>query len=270
MKVLFATDGGDAAHHAARLLSQLADRARVHVTALSVSSFSTALKEAESVGHYSPEAAHAHAEEMAAEAASWLRDAGFETDHRVADGDEATAILNTATEAGTELIVVGTGKERWVDVAIMGSTSSSVLHASPCPILVVHRVRDEGRRPRALVATDGSEGAARAVETFAALVDAERCDVHVVSVARPGDEEDMRDAQGHAEVHAAALRDEGFSATAQAVTGHATRTLLQEIQDGDYDLVVAGSRGLGRFQAKVLGSVSDRLVRHAPASLIGR
>jgi len=34
--------------------------------------------------------------------------------------------------------------------------------------------------------------------------------------------------------------------------------------------VVVGARGLGRFRAKVLGSVSDRVLRKAPASLIGR
>jgi nucleotide-binding universal stress UspA family protein len=33
---------------------------------------------------------------------------------------------------------------------------------------------------------------------------------------------------------------------------------------------VIGARGLGRFRAKVLGSVSDRVVRHAPATFVGR
>ena len=33
------------------------------------------------------------------------------------------------------------------------------------------------------------------------------------------------------------------------------------------DLVVVGARGLGRIRAKVMGSVSDRVIRAAPATL---
>jgi len=46
--------------------------------------------------------------------------------------------------------------------------------------------------------------------------------------------------------------------------------LLEGAERREADLVVVGARGLGRFRAKMLGSVSDRLIRHAPATLVGR
>jgi len=37
-----------------------------------------------------------------------------------------------------------------------------------------------------------------------------------------------------------------------------------------FDLVAVGSRGLGPIARAILGSVSDQVVRHSPAALIGR
>lgn len=50
--------------------------------------------------------------------------------------------------------------------------------------------------------------------------------------------------------------------------GYAAETIVRIAEEGKYDLVVIGSRGmnfLGRF---LLGSVSDRVVHHAPCSVL--
>jgi nucleotide-binding universal stress UspA family protein len=46
------------------------------------------------------------------------------------------------------------------------------------------------------------------------------------------------------------------------------QALLSRIDDGCHDLVVVGSRGLGRIRATLLGSVSRFAVRHSPVPVL--
>jgi nucleotide-binding universal stress UspA family protein len=286
VKVLLATDGEAPSEAAGSLLGALADPARVQAQVLAVNGFELAFREAMSLGHYSARAGQEHAERAAQRAVSALSEAGLEAKGSVVEGDEATEILRLAEEGGFELVVMGTGKERWVDTVVLGSVSSSVLHACRCPVLVVHTAPSEQRPLRVLVGTDGSEGATRAVRTFAGFADPTRCTVEAVSVVKPSaiphawparaaaekemTEEAQATAAGHVNQATATLEAAGFEATGAVVRGNPAAVLTERAVQGGYDLVVVGARGLGRFRAKVLGSVSDRIVRHARASLIGR
>lgn len=44
--------------------------------------------------------------------------------------------------------------------------------------------------------------------------------------------------------------------------------IIVEAEEGDYDLVVMGSRGLGTFSRTFLGSVSNRVVNHIKKSVL--
>ncbi len=289
MKVLFATDGAEHSERARAMLARLADLGRTHIVAMSVNGFETAMRKAEQEGHFSTEEAHAAAQRAADEAVKSLHDDGF--DHvgaRVEDGDEATEIVNAAETEGFELVVVGTGKERWLDTITLGSVSSSVLHAAPCPVLVVHRA-PEGEGPvRVVVGADGSEGSDHSIAAFVALADPLRCgEVTVATAAHPlalppggpaGEaslalevaDDELVLANRHAEAAADTLTGAGFHVTTDVAVGGAAGVLLEQAERRGADLVVVGARGLGRFRAKVLGSVSDRVIRHAPATLVGR
>jgi nucleotide-binding universal stress UspA family protein len=286
MRILFATDGEAHSARAAGLLERLADPARAQVHVLSVNSFELALREAESLGHYSVEAGWAHARRAVDEAVARLKAAGLDAEGAAIEDDEATGILRAADEVDAGLVVLGSGKERWLDVALLGSVSSSVLHASHRPVLIVHTEPEHDGDLRVLVGADGSEGAGRAIATFAGVADPARCAVTVISAATPtplpaggaagvgsvGEvaPETLQRAREHAEGAATVLRDAGFRAEADVRTGPAARVLLDAIETGPFDLAVVGARGLGRFRAKVLGSVSDRVVQRARATLVGR
>lgn len=288
MKVLFATDGAEPSARAGAMLARLADRARTEIVVMSVSSFGIAMREAQKHHHYSVEEAHEAARGAADEGAGMLRAAGFErVEARVEDGDEASEIVHAASTEDFELVVVGSGKERWLDSVVLGSVSSSVLHASPCPLLVVHRAPQGDDTIRVIVGADGSEGAAHSIAAFAALADPAACEVTVVTAARPsamppggpaGEGVLMQEAAGdelelanrHAEAAAGTLVDAGFRVVTEVVAGSAATVLLEQADRRRVDLVVVGARGLGRFRAKVLGSVSERVIKHAPATLVGR
>jgi len=58
------------------------------------------------------------------------------------------------------------------------------------------------------------------------------------------------------------------SFTEKAVWGEPANEIIQETQQGDYDLVVIGSRGLGEIKGWLLGSVSQRVVRHSKSPVL--
>jgi nucleotide-binding universal stress UspA family protein len=287
MKILLATDGGRHSEIVLEMLGRLGDRSRVEVHVLTVDSFAFALDLAQELGHYSAEAAKADAQRVADATVTGLKELGFTADGGAVEGDEATEILRVAGERGVDLILVGSAKERWVDTVVLGSVSSSVVHASTRPVMVVHEPPSGDGPVKVLVAADGSEGSERAVRAFTALADPERCAVEVLSVARVAPlplggpegavmdtpdvtERELDVARGHADDAGRILRDAGFTVTTTALPGAPVRAILERCEELGHDLVVVGARGLGRFQAKVLGSVSDRVLRKAPASLIGR
>jgi nucleotide-binding universal stress UspA family protein len=287
VNVLFATDGEEPSERACALLARTADPARTHVTVLSVNDFDVAMREAQLRGRYSPEAGHEAAQRAVDEAVAALAEARFlDVDGLVVAGDAATEVVHLAETRDVGLVVVGSGKEGWLDSVVLGSVSSSVLHGSPCPVLVVHRAPDGEGPVWVVVGADGSEGSNRSIAAFAGLADPGRCEVTVVTAARPlalppgqtseaalaqeAADEETALGQNHADAAAATLADAGFRVETEVVPGGAAAAVLDLVQRRDADLVVVGARGLGRFRAKVLGSVSDRVLRHAPATLVGR
>jgi nucleotide-binding universal stress UspA family protein len=280
MKVVLATDGNEPARAAATLLEALAHRDRTDLRVIAVNSFETVLAAAAIRHRYDPTAARREVQAALDVAVRRLREAGFSAEGRVEEGDPATEILEMAKREAAGLVVLGAGHTRWVDSLLLGSTSTAVLHTAPSSVLVVHEALGTDRS-RVLVATDGSEGAQRAVQTLVALADPGRCTVRVIAVAETpsfaatgvrGDEaveEALRVRAGEcAEEAATALRAAGFTAETEVAAGHPATLLLERSRA--YDLVAVGSRGLGALRRSLLGSLSDKLVRHARATLVAR
>ncbi len=50
--------------------------------------------------------------------------------------------------------------------------------------------------------------------------------------------------------------------------GNSADEILKEAEEGDYDLIVIGSRGLGAFSKALLGSVSNKVLNHAKTNVL--
>lgn len=57
--------------------------------------------------------------------------------------------------------------------------------------------------------------------------------------------------------------DTGVSINTKLRQGNPSEEICQEAEEGDCDLIVMGSRGLGEVKGFLLGSVSGKVVRHA-------
>ena len=62
--------------------------------------------------------------------------------------------------------------------------------------------------------------------------------------------------------------DYNFKLFTLAKKGNPAKQILEEIQNGDYDLMIIGSRGLGPFTRAVMGSVSHKVVNDSKISVL--
>jgi nucleotide-binding universal stress UspA family protein len=62
---------------------------------------------------------------------------GPPVEHRLLEGDPTRGILDTAREAGCDLIVMGTHGRTGLGHLLMGSVAEAVLRKAPCPVLTV-------------------------------------------------------------------------------------------------------------------------------------
>ena len=292
MRVLYGTDGSDHAREGERLIHSLFDPARCKIHVFTVRPEPLYVVPVVD-GTYELERMDVpvfSADQIAAESAQRLSDAGFETSSSWTRGDPAREILHELKEDSHDLVVLGASHTTWMGNVLLGSVSMHVLHHSPRPIVVTHRAPSGSGR--VLFATDGSEGANRALEAAHRVLDKTRCSFTIATVTSepwlstavypPGPpsgtypayrtEKKQRIEQAWDLVERTCFRLEaaGFHAEGSVLMGAAGPQILKEADNLQADLIVAGSRGLGPIKRSFIGSVSDQLVRHATATLIGR
>jgi nucleotide-binding universal stress UspA family protein len=125
-----------------------------------------------------------------------------------------------------------------------------------------------------LVAYDGSEGARRALDAAAKLARDGVC-LRVVTVAEPvqaGRDGAPVTPDGDAERElaeaTAMLAERGVEAAAVGRRGEAATIILEEAEAEGADLIVLGTRGLGAGKRWLLGSVSTKVLHHAPCNVL--
>jgi len=129
---------------------------------------------------------------------------------------------------------------------------------------------------KVLLAYDGFTHSEDALATAAELGRSPETEITILSVVPP----DARGSKsgGHvglrphahedvARAHAY-LRERGIESTMRMEHGHPVSEILRVAEEGEYDLILAGSRGRGPIGELVLGSVSKALVHRAPCAVL--
>jgi nucleotide-binding universal stress UspA family protein len=201
-------------------------------------------------------------------------------------------ICDAVAEHRADLVVCGSSGHGGFSRAVLGSTSSSLLHHAPVPVMVVPSGAGAHDGP-ALIGYDGSDGAKDAIRAAAGLLAGRSVLVvhawtsHVQrsflgssllsapitelrEIAGDLDEYFAAGARDIAEEGAALARDAGLEARALTVAaepriwGALTATAAKE----EAALIVAGSRGRGAAASTVLGSVSLALAHNADVPVL--
>lgn len=184
-------------------------------------------------------------------------------------------IVSQLENQGFDLCVIGTHGRTGLSRIFLGSVAEKVVRHAPCSVLAVRPDGDVKPFSHVLVPTDFSDSARHALELSAQLVEPNGIItlLHVIEVpvaySRQVALAFARDLDGHA---VAALEDVAAwlksktSATVRIMSriGNPGAQTLAAIDDErSIDLVVMGSHGRTGIKRVLLGSVAEKVVRHA-------
>jgi nucleotide-binding universal stress UspA family protein len=186
-------------------------------------------------------------------------------------------IVETARDAHADLIVVGTHGRTGVSRFFLGSVAEKVVRHAPCSVLVTRG--EPTAFARILCPVDFSASSREAMERAATLPATSITLLHAIDLPLwyGGDPrsavlfEDL-DKRAHARLdawsHELEARTTATVSRKARVGGGASQILSVLDDDGSYDLVVVGSHGRTGIRRILLGSVAERVVRHARCSVL--
>jgi len=133
---------------------------------------------------------------------------------------------------------------------------------------------------RILIASDGSPGAAHALETALSLAKLHGAELHMITVeelprfaasidevAEEKDEADLRLAPMIAAARSRA-GEVGVKLETHVAAGHVAQAVVDFVRGHGIDLLVVGFMGHSQLYERIIGSTTDRLVRLAPCAVL--
>lgn len=283
MRILFATDGSQGSEIALDLLLSMPLRAWDRIDVVSVPQHHYAGIAADGTGAFLAEIVETEIEEarrIAAETMARIHGRGVATQMRVPEGPTAEAILGTAADLRSDLIVLGSRGRGMLAGTLLGSTARALTRRSPVPILVVRERREAPRR--VLVATDGSPDSRAAIATLAVLPLPARAEITLLHVqpasplpaGAPGGElrasAEQRERNEALETLrvARALLPAGVTVRLELERGEVAERVISFAGGMGADLVVLGSRGTTPGQGFLQGSTADRVLSEAHCAVL--
>lgn len=280
LRVLLATDGTEAARAAEDFLRELVLPAGSAVEALTVLDAPEWRVPASLAG-----AEQEWADRITREAQARLQAPGVQLSRAVRRGATAEQIIDAADEFHADLIVLGSHGRSGLERFLLGSVAEKVARFARQPVLVARR---PGRVLRkVLVALDGSDHAGRALRMAARMPFPAEAEVTLCHVMRPyyaplGPEyipemdRLLLEVQECQRKDAVKLLDAAGDdmlrwrkpATKVLLEGDPADQVLRLGAEQQADLIVLGAKGVSGFEALLVGSVADRVLKHAHCSVL--
>lgn len=197
----------------------------------------------------------------------------------VASGDPAESIARTADANEVDLIVMGARGDR--SHFHVGSVSQKVVSITDCDVLVVRDCGAPLSEFRTLITVDGSQGSEAAIASFSTKLRASRATIHLVHVIESlpslwevGSREHALSEPlvHHAEAllarAASLLAARGLEADCEWRHGSPAQHIIDIARQRECALIVIGSRGHSGLAQLLLGPLTQRILRHAPCTVL--
>jgi nucleotide-binding universal stress UspA family protein len=184
---------------------------------------------------------------------------------RLLRGRPGTVLVDEADAWAADLIVVGSRGHGPLETLLLGSVSAEVVDHAHCPVLVARH----GRAHRLVIAVDGSQSAARAVQTVASWPLLHGLPATAVAeIGVEGTDERRLQLQGEVDRAVDTLRRAGMIVEGEVRSGDPADQVVKAARDHGADLLVVGTRGLAALQRLLLGSVARKVLLHTAASVL--
>jgi nucleotide-binding universal stress UspA family protein len=291
-RLLLAADGSPASDQAACFAGRLASRFAGRVEVLSVvperSVVTTAwlgMAPEMPVAALGADSALEQASRVSQAAASEVKRGGCgEVGWSVEIGEPARTIVSVADSLDADAIVMGRRGTGNISGLLLGSVSTKVCHLTDRTVITVRG--EDAEIERVLVAVDGSDHSARAVDVGIALAGAYRASLdllHVVSMTalvpfglggvdnyEYGRLEDTMRTEGEQYLLEASKMAEAadIEATTSIELGDPASHIVRHAFNTKADLICVGRRGLGNVKGLLLGSVSHKVAHIAEQTVV--
>ncbi|HMB50813.1 MAG TPA: universal stress protein [Natronoarchaeum rubrum] len=209
-----------------------------------------------------------------------VRDVDFEGE--VVQGEPGESILEAADVRDADLVAMGTSGKGGIRRFLLCSVAEHVVRRAEVPVLTVRadeEVRVEYPYDSILVPTDGSEHASRAMERAVDLARRHDATLHVLSVVdvmavgvdvRADLMIDQLEERAHEAVEDAGAEagEAGVDVVTDTIVGSIPREIRSYAEDEEIDLLAMGTHGRRGVDRVLLGSVTERVLRTAPAPVL--
>lgn len=206
---------------------------------------------------------------------------GWKVRMETAVDSPAWAVIKKSESWKAKLVVVEAHHRPRLAKIFFGSVAQKIVTEARCSVRVVHDEPEEVKTPvRLVIAVDGSEDCARAVEAAAARAWKKGSSVRLLTVTDVGHAEaDIPTGAPRADGRAEAwirqmqesfekkLRAAGLSASSVVRKGEPSHEIVTEARKWGADSVFIGARGLQPVERFLMGSVSASVAAGAPCSV---
>ena len=223
--------------------------------------------------------------------AQQLRSTKMEISKSVIEGNPANAIVDTAGKWKADFVIVGSHGAGRIGRFLLGSTAHAVVRKAPCSVEIIRRsAMDQKSKSahglRVLLATDGSDYSAAAVQSVAERPWPPQTELRVISVPEfivPPLETTYVSPEFWGSPRETSINDakEAVASALKILKGTQFKTdgnvplaldapkgvILDEAKNWNASLIVVGSHGRRGFDRFVMGSVSEAVAMHAHCSV---
>jgi nucleotide-binding universal stress UspA family protein len=190
----------------------------------------------------------------------------------VKKGRAAQKIVDQARSHNADLIILGSRGLSNIQTFLLGSVSRTVATYAPCSVLIVKKKARVLKN--VLLAVDGSRYTDDAVAYFKSHLRPDEIQTTVLYVWEYPSiwvypiRFSKSDRRPFHEEYSRRLQQAGFQARPAVHTGDPSQQIVEIAGRKGTDLIVMGSRGHSGWKRILLGSVSDNVLKHSPASVL--
>ncbi len=283
-KYLVPTDGSSNSEEAIKTAVSLAKKSGGSITLLSVldsDSFMTGSQVNVSISEVMDKNKKAF-DELNTKYIDKYSDPAFEFKTIVKTGNVANEIIEES-ENGYDLIVIGSRGLSAISRTFLGSVSNKVVNSAHASTLVVKEY-NENDFSKILIPVDGSKNSKRAMYIAAEigrLFNSELTLLNVVSKLQVPEIRGVdfgilkdyypvlsKNSEYLLAEAAKKIEDYPFNIKLESKVGSIADTINDVAEEGDYDIIALGSRGLGKISRAFIGSVSNAVLHHTKRSVL--